>query len=110
MKITFFPKTKLGAWAVGLVAMWPIFTILGMVVMNNLYFGVEAGNGLIDDLRVRPFFAVTMLVGILLGVTSFPMSLVAIVRRGERSVLSVLATLLGLLLIILLGGEFLIKH
>lgn len=110
MKFPFLPQTKLGKYAAGLIIFWPVLTILGTIASNVLYLGVEAGNGIIDDLRVRPILAVTMLLGISLGVMSFPMSLVAIFRKGERSVLSFLAAFFGLFLTILLVGEFIIKH
>jgi hypothetical protein len=110
MKLDILPKTKLGKWAAGLAAAWPVFTIVGLVVVNTLYPGVEAGNGLIDDLRVRPLLAITMLLGIAFGAASFPASLVAIFRKGERSLFSILAALLGSFLIILLIGEIFIEH
>lgn len=110
MKITFLPQTKLGKWALGLVTMWPLFTIIGSVVVNVFYPGVEAGNGIVDDLRVRPLLAIIMILGIVLGVISFPICLLAIFKKSERSVLSILAALLGLFLIVLLAGEFFIEH
>lgn len=110
MAIRFLPQTKLGKWAVSFAALWPILTILGSVIANALYPAVEAGDGIIDDLRVRPILAVSMLLGIALGAVSFPMSLLAIFKKRERSMFSILAAIVGLLLVILLAGELFIGH
>lgn len=108
--IYFLPKTKLGRWALGLAALWPVLTILGTFVVNSVYPGVDAGNGIIDDLRVRPLLAITMLSGIISGAVSLPLNLVAIFKKGERSILSFLATLLGIFLALLLVGEIFVEH
>lgn len=110
MKIHFLPQTKLGKHASILAAFWPILTILGSFIANIIYAGVEAGNGIIDDLRVRPLLAITMLLGIGLGIASFPSNLLAIFKKGERSILSFFTALLGLLLVFLLVGEIFFEH
>ncbi len=110
MKFVLWPKTKLGKWALGLVLLWPILTVLGSFLVNWVYPGVEAGNGLVEDLRVRPLLAVAMLVGILSGVVSLPLSGFAFFKKGERSVVSVLVGLLGLMLALLLFGEIFVEH
>lgn len=110
MKIIFFPRTFLSISAVVLAAMWPLYAFMGFLAERAVYSGVEAGNGLIEDLSMRPLLAVTMLLGMTLGLLSFPLSLVAIFKKGERSVLSILATLLGLFLFILLVGELFVQH
>lgn len=110
MRMVFLPQTKLGKWSVWLAAMWPVLTVLGSIIANKYYFGIEAGDGLIDDLRVRPLLAVTMLLGIGLGVISLPLSYVSILKKNERSVLTFFAAFLGLFLLILLVGELFISH
>lgn len=92
------------------MALWPLLAILGMVFLSMFYPGVESGDGLIDDLRVRPLFAIITLLGIALGAVSFPMSLAAVFKKGERSILVFLATILGLFLTLLLLGEIFFQH
>lgn len=93
-----------------LAALWPLLTIVGFAMVNSFYPGVEAGNGIIDDLRVRPLLVVTMLAGMASGVASLPTGLVAIFRKGERSLLIFPSVLLGLLLYVLLIGEIFFEH
>lgn len=106
----FLPQTKLGKWALGLVFLWPILTILGSVIANSIYSGIEAGDGIIDDLIVRPFLAVTMLMGIACGLVSFALSLGAIFKGKEHSILTFITLLIGLFLATLLIGETFVKH
>jgi hypothetical protein len=106
----FFPQTRFGKWAAGVILLWPLLTIVGFLLANNLYIGVDAGNGLIDDLRVRPMLAVTMLLGITFGIISFGLSIAAITKQKERSITSFIAALIGLFLITLLVGEIFIQH
>lgn len=101
----FFPRTVTGRWAAVLMAVWPVCTFLGFQLAERFYAGVEAGNGLIDDLQVRPLLALTMLFGILCGVLSFGLSVVGITKKGERSLLSWAVAALGVFLVFLLFGE-----
>ena len=110
MKIYFFPRTKIGQWSVILIALWPFLTILGTVIVNLLYPGVEAGNGIIDDLSIRPALAITMLLGFASGVVGFTISLFSIFKKMERSLFVFLSALIGLFLVVLLFGELFIEH
>lgn len=110
MDVRVSPQTTLGKWAAGLIVLWPLLTILGSVLADGLYKGVEAGDGLIDDLRVRPVLAVAMLTGIAAGLASLALNVVAMLKKGERSVLSIVALLIGLFLLVLLVGELFIQH
>lgn len=104
-----FPRTAVGKWAVVLAVLWPVCTVIGGSLAGGFYAGVEAGDGLIDDIRLRPLLAVVMLGGMLAGVTSFGLSVVSF-KKGERAVLSWIAVVLGALLLMLLMGEIIFRN
>ncbi|HEY4518680.1 MAG TPA: hypothetical protein VJG48_03625 [Candidatus Paceibacterota bacterium] len=109
MKISILPRKGLSILAVVLAFMWPLYSFMGFLLVNVVYQGVAAGNGLIDDLHARPLLAATILLGLALGTISLPISLVAIFKKGERSILSILAALLGLLSLIILVSELVVN-
>ena len=110
MRFSFIPKTKLGKWSVGLAAAMPVLFFIGMSFTTLLYESVPAGSTILKDIAVRPVLALTMLSGMVSGISAFVTGLIAIIRQKERAVLVYGATLIGALLIIFLLGEFISPH
>ena len=104
------PKTKLGWWSLGLAAAMPVLFFMGMSFTNLLYKSVPAGGTILNDIAVRPVLALTMLAGMVSGISAFIIGLIAIIRQKERALLVYGATLIGALLIIFLFGEFIFPH
>ena len=74
------------------------------------YKSVPAGSTILKDIAIRPALALTMLTGMVSGISAFVIGLIAIIRQKERALLVYGATLIGVLLIIFLVGEFLSPH
>lgn len=107
----FKPQTKLGMWSVGLIISVPILVFFGTFFMNLLYKNAPAGNTITEDLTNRPALALAMLAGMISGVGALITGLVAIIRnKEERSVLVIIATVLGGLLLFFLLGEVIFPH
>ena len=110
MRLSFIPKTKLGKWSLGLAAAMPALFFIGMSFTTLLYESVPAGGTILKDIAVRPALALTMLSGMVSGISAFVTGLVAIIRQKERAILVYGATLIGALLIIFLLGELIFPH
>ncbi len=110
MKVKLEPKTKLGKWSLGLIVAMPILLFIGMSFTNSLYKSVPAGSTILEDIAGRPALALTMLVGMVAGISAFIVGLTAIVRQKERALLVYVATSIGMLLILFLIAEVLFPH
>ena len=110
MRLSFIPKTTLGRWSLGLAAAMPVLFLIGISFTTLLYKSVPAGGTILKDIAVRPALALTMLAGMVTGISAFVSGLIAIIRQKERALLIYVATLTGALLIIFLLGEFLSPH
>ncbi|MFC2065915.1 hypothetical protein ACFLUO_02475 [Chloroflexota bacterium] len=110
MRISILPKIKLGWWSLGLAAAMPVLFFIGMSFTNLLYKSVPAGGTILKDIAVRPALALTMLAGMVSGISAFTIGLIAIIRQKERALLVYGAILLGALLIIFLLGELTFPH
>jgi len=110
MRFSFIPKTKPGKWSVGLAAAMPVLFFIGMSFTTLLYESVPAGSTILKDITVRPALALTMLSGMVSGISAFVTGLIAIIRQKERAILVYGTTLIGALLIIFLLGEFISPH
>lgn len=104
------PITTLGKWSVGLFIAIPLLFMIGTSFTNSLYKSVPAGNTIIADIAVRPALALTMLAGIIAGVSAFFTGMLAIFRQKDNTLLVYLSTMIGLLLILFLSGEVLLPH
>ena len=107
---TFLPATVLGQWSVGLIVSMPILFYIGASFTNSLYAGVPSGNSIAEDVALRPALALTMLAGMLSGVLSFVVGLLAVFWKKERALLVYLSAAIGALLLMFLAGEFLFPH
>jgi len=104
------PKTKLGKWSLGLIAAMPTLFFFGSSFTNSLYKSVPAGSSIIEDIARRPALALTMLAGMLAGISAFITGLVAIIRHKERAPFVYISTIIGMLLILFLIGEIMFPH
>jgi len=110
MRLNFIPKTTLGRWSVGLIIATPVLFFIGQSLLNLLYESVPAGNTILEDIVGRPALALSMLAGMISGISAFITGLMAIVRQKECALLVYIATIIGGLLILFLLGEFLFPH
>ena len=110
VRISILPKIKLGWWSLGLAAAMLVLFFIGMSFTNLLYKSVPAGGTILKDIAVRPALALTMLAGMVSGISAFIIGLIAIIRQKERALLVYGATLIGALLIIFLLCELIFPH
>ena len=110
VRISILPKIKLGWWSLGLAAAMLVLFFIGMSFTHLLYKSVPAGGTILKDIAVRPALALTMLAGMVSGISAFVTGLIAIIRQKERAILVYVATLIGALLIIFLLGELIFPH
>ena len=104
------PKTTLGKWSVGLIVAMPILFIIGTSFTNSLYKSVPAGGTILADIAARPALALTMLAGMVAGISAFIMGLLAIIRQKEHALLVYVSSSIGALLVLFLAGEILFPH
>jgi hypothetical protein len=110
MKANLIPKTKLGKWPLGLIAAMPVFFFIGTSFTNSLYKSVPAGNTILEDIAERPALALTMLMGMVAGISAFIVGLIAIIREKERALLVYIATSIGMLFVLFFISEVLFPH
>ena len=110
MKVNLIPKTKLGKWSIGLITATPILLFTGASFTNSLYKSVSAGSTILEDIAKRPMLALTMLLGMVTGISAFIVGLIAIIREKERALPVYVATSLGMLFMLFLIGEVLFPH
>ncbi len=63
-----------------------------------------------EDIIRRPALALTMLSGMVTGVSAFFVGMIAIIKEKERALLAYVATSIGLLFMLFLMGEVLFPH
>jgi hypothetical protein len=107
---SFVPKSKLGKLSVILILLMFMLFVIGISFTNSLYKSTPAGGSMLQDIYTRPALAITMLMGMLAGISSFFTGLMAIIRKKEKAVLVYFSTIIGALLLILLIGEFFEPH
>jgi Na+/melibiose symporter-like transporter len=104
------PKTTLGKWSVSLILAMPILFIIGTSFTNSLYNSIPAGGTILKDIAARPALALTMLAGMVAGISAFITGLLAILRKKENALLVYVATVIGALLMLFLTGEVVFPH
>jgi hypothetical protein len=104
------PRTTLGIWTVGLIAAMPILFVVGSSFSSSLYESVPSGRSILGDVAARPLLALTMLAGMLAGISTFIVGLLAIVKKKENSLLVYATTVIGGLLTLFLIGELAFPH
>lgn len=97
------PATRLGRWSLGLVLCFWAFIGLASILVAA---GQEGGDRFFSNL----WLAVPMLIAGTAGVAAGAAAGVAVLRRGERSVLVVLTSLWGLVVALFWLGELSDPH
>ena len=105
-----FPITTLGKWSVGLIIAMPLLFIIGISLTSLLYRSVPAGGTILADIAARPTLALTMLAGIVAGISAFITGLLAVVKPKERALMVYISTAVGALLLFFLAGELVFPH
>lgn len=104
------PLSDWGKWSIGLIVVMPLLLILGMTLARTLYVSVPAGETILADITARPALALSMLAGFGAGIVAFIAGLLAMIRRKDRSLLVILATVIGALVVVYLAAEILFAH
>jgi hypothetical protein len=104
------PITALGKWSVGLIVVMPLLFLIGTSFTNSIYQSVPAGDTILADIAARPALALTMLAGMVAGISAFITGILAITRQNEYSLLVYASSLIGALLVVFLAGEILFPH
>lgn len=99
------PKTTLGKWSVWLGLAFLVLIFIGPTLDATFYKSVTAGDTIFEDLVVRPFLAIPMLLGIASGILAFVLGLTALIKYKERAFLVYLSTILGALLLVFVIGD-----
>ena len=104
------PKTILGKWSATLIVAMLILFIVGSIVTNSLYQSIPAGETISADITARPVLALTMLAGMVAGMSAFITGLLASIKHQENAVLVYISTVIGALLTLFLVGEIVSPH
>jgi hypothetical protein len=62
------------------------------------------------DIAARPALALTMLIGMVAGISAFIVGLLTIIRQKENAILVYISTAVGALLLLFLIGEIVFPH
>jgi hypothetical protein len=84
--------------------------IIGASFTNSIYKSIPAGESIMADINERPALALTMLAGMVSGISAFVIGLLAIIRQKENSLLVYVSTIIGALLTLFLTGEIMFPH
>jgi hypothetical protein len=96
------PKTLLGKLSVISFILMPLLFYIATFILDSMYVSVSSGDTILEDIKVRPLLALTMLLANLLGILSFVFGIIAIKKLKEKSILVWVCTVLGGLLTIFL--------
>lgn len=95
------PSTRLGWWAVSLAGFFLILYVINAAVFMPSEVDAPWRH------VVLPFYGILMMSS---GIASGISGLVAVIKKRERSLLLSFPLLLGLFILFLLFGEFLVPH
>ena len=98
-------KKSLGKGSVGLIVAMSLLYIIGTSFTNSLYKSIPAGGTILADIAARPALALTILAGMVAGISAFITGLMAIIRQKEHALLVYVASSIGALLLLFLAGE-----
>ena len=98
------PKTTLGKWSVGLIAAFFLLLATGITVVS--VFKQEGGETLFDNLWI----SIPMLGAGASTIAAFITGIIAIIKNKERSILVIITTLFGLLVLWFVAGEIVSPH
>ena len=98
------PKTKLGKWSVGLIIAFCLLLATTMFVVQVL--GQEGGKTFFDS----PAISIPMLGAGTSAVAAFFTGIVSIWKYKERAILVFAASIIGLLVLLFVVGEFTSPH
>ena len=104
------PNTTTGKWSVGLIIAMPVLFLIGTTMTSTLYGAIPSGDTILADIATRPALALTMLAGMVAGVSALITGLLAILREKDHALLVYVATLFGALETLFLIGELLFPH
>lgn len=108
--LSWLPKSKLGKYSVSLIIMIFLLFIIGTSFTSSFYRSIPAGDTILEDIKTRPALAVSMLAGMLAGISSFFTGLTAIIKKKEKAVLVYISTAIGIFLLFFLLGELIYPH
>ena len=97
------PKTVLGRWSVASAAVFFIFMTVFFALVTS---GVRGGDTFWSEWRL----SVPIVAAAICGIGAAATGLLALFRRKERSLLVILATLLGLFIAFFAAGEVFFPH
>jgi hypothetical protein len=103
--IKVFPSSRLGRISTILLVLTPILFFIGSSFRYLFYDSVPAGKTIMEDIGRRPVLALTMLTGMLAGISAFIIGLLAMIKKKDYSLLVFLSTIIGALLTIFLIVE-----
>ena len=110
-KIKFLPKSNFGKWALELIVLMPVWFFIGMSWVDVYEYNlVSAGNTILTDIIPRPGVALPMLTGMVSGIAAGFIGIIGIFKKKDRSVLTILSTILGLLLLLWVMAEIIFPH
>jgi len=98
------PGTKLGTLSCFLI----VFFIILIIIANIIVQMQEPRND--KTFFDNPLLSGTMLIAVLSGISSFILGTTAIIWKKERASLVFISSLLGLLVLVFIIGEFLVEH
>ena len=102
--MSLLPKTPLGKWLVGFVIAFFLLLATGMFVVSVL--GQEGGETFFDNLWI----SIPMLGAGASAIAAFIAGIIAIIKNKERSILVIIAAMIGLLVLWFVVGEILVPH
>ena len=109
MKLNIIPESNPGKWSVILICITPVVFRIGIAFVE-FYESVPAGKTPFLDITARPGVAIPMLTGFASGIAAFVCGSIGIIRKRDYSVLAVISSVLGFLILLWVSAQILFPH
>ena len=103
IKLNLIPKTNLGKWSIALIIVFFLLLSLFFLLVN---LGERGGATFFSNLKLT----IPMLAAGTSAITSFVTGVISIIKKKERSILVILASILGFLVLLYIIAEFSSPH
>ena len=101
--ITFFPKTKLGKFSVGLIVAFLLFLSIFYLMIAS---GQRGGETFFSNL----YLTIPFLLAAISAISSFFTGIIGVFKEKEKSILVFFSIIIGFLVFLFILGEILFPH
>lgn len=109
MKINLISNNYLGKLSIILIIIMPLFFYIGMLFID-FYKSTPSSETILQDIKLRPGIALSMLAGFFSGITAFFTSIISIIRKKDYCIFVFLSSIIGFFVLIWFLIELIFVH